>query len=78
VPDAELVRAYALSHSMVSIGVFVGPSIGVGLVSAGSASMGWLMLGMVCGRRRLVNRWRGDAPGVGFVAEQIRGCLPGG
>jgi hypothetical protein len=49
VPDAELMRANALSNSMMGIGLFFGPSIGVGLVGTGSASVVWLTLGALCG-----------------------------
>jgi MFS family permease len=49
VPDAELMRANALSNSMMGIGLFFGPSIGVGLVGTGSASVVWLTLGTLCG-----------------------------
>ena len=49
VPDAELMRANALSNSMMGIGLFFGPSIGVALVGTGSASVVWLTLGVLCG-----------------------------
>jgi MFS family permease len=49
VPDAELMRANALSNSMMGIGLFFGPSIGVVLVGTGSASVVWLTLGTLCG-----------------------------
>jgi MFS family permease len=49
VPDTELMRANALSNSMMGIGLFFGPSIGVGLVGIGSASAVWLTLGTLCG-----------------------------
>ena len=49
VPDAELMRANALSNSMMGIGLFFGPAIGVGLVGTGSASVVWLTLGTLCG-----------------------------
>jgi Major Facilitator Superfamily len=48
VPEAELMRANALSNSMMGIGLFFGPSIGVGLVGTGSASGVWLTLGTLC------------------------------
>jgi hypothetical protein len=66
VPDAELMRANALSNSMMGIGMFFGPSIGVGLVATGSASVVWLALGTLCGL-------------VGIAtAQRRRGCLPRG
>ncbi|HET7667814.1 MAG TPA: hypothetical protein VFK56_17445 [Mycobacterium sp.] len=49
VPDTELMRANALSNSMMGIGLFFGPSIGVALVGRGSASAVWLTLGVLCG-----------------------------
>ena len=49
VPDTELMRANALSNSMMGIGLFFGPSIGVGLVGTGNASVVWLTLGTLCG-----------------------------
>ena len=48
-PDAELMRANALSNSMMGIGLFFGPSIDVVLVGTGSASAVWLTLGTLCG-----------------------------
>ena len=66
VPDTELVRANALSNSMMGIGLFFGPSIGVVLVGTGSASVVWLTLGTLCGL-------------VGVTtAQRRRRALPGG
>jgi MFS family permease len=48
VPDGELTRANALSNSMMGIGMFAGPSIGVGLVTTGSAALVWLSLSVLC------------------------------
>jgi hypothetical protein len=48
VPEAELMRANALSNSMMGIGLFFGPSIGVGLVGTGNASGVWLTLCTLC------------------------------
>jgi hypothetical protein len=42
-------RANALSNSTMGIGMFIGPSIGVGLVGTGNASVVWLTLGTLCG-----------------------------
>jgi hypothetical protein len=44
VPERELTRANALSNSMMGVGLFAGPSIGVALVGAGSATLVWLVL----------------------------------
>jgi MFS family permease len=65
VPDSELTRANALANSMMGIGNFAGPSIGVALALTGDASVVWFGLAMCCtavtvftaalaGRRRLV------------------------
>lgn len=48
VPDRELVRANALVNSMMGIGNFVGPSIGVALVLTGDASVVWFGLAASC------------------------------
>jgi MFS family permease len=48
VPDRELTRANALSNSMMGIGVFFGPSIGVILIGTGSAPTVWLLLALMC------------------------------
>lgn len=48
VPDSELGRANALANSMMGIGTFVGPSIGVALILSGSAPVVWLSLAGCC------------------------------
>ncbi|MFW6724733.1 MFS transporter [Streptomyces sp. MAR4 CNY-716] len=48
VPDRELTRANALANSMMGVGNFAGPSIGVALVVTGSASAVWFGLGLCC------------------------------
>jgi MFS family permease len=48
VPDRELTRANALANSMMGIGSFAGPSIGVGLAVTGNASVVWFGLAMCC------------------------------
>jgi len=48
VPDSELTRANALANSMMGIGQFAGPSIGVGLALSGSAPLVWLGLALCC------------------------------
>jgi MFS family permease len=64
VPDSELTRANALANSMMGIGNFAGPSIGVVLALTGDASVVWFGLAVCCtvtavltgalaGRRRL-------------------------
>ena len=49
VPDHELARANALANSMMGIGNFMGPSIGIGLALSGNATVVWLGLGASCG-----------------------------
>lgn len=48
VPERELTRANALANSMMGIGSFAGPSIGVGLAVTGNASVVWFGLAMCC------------------------------
>jgi len=48
VRESELSRANAMANSMMGIGIFVGPSIGVGLVLSGSAPVVWLSLAACC------------------------------
>ena len=48
VPDKELTRANALVNSMMGIGNFAGPTIGVVLALSGSATVVWLGLAMCC------------------------------
>jgi MFS family permease len=48
VPEQELTRANALSNSMMGIGLFAGPSVGVALVASGSATTVWLALAALC------------------------------
>lgn len=48
VPDSELTRANALANSMMGIGNFAGPSIGVGLALAGQAAVVWFGLAACC------------------------------
>ncbi|MEU3079390.1 MFS transporter [Streptomyces albidoflavus] len=48
VPDRELTRANALAGSMMGVGNFAGPSIGVALAVAGSAPVVWFGLGLCC------------------------------
>lgn len=48
VPDSELGRANAMANSMMGIGTFVGPSIGVALILSGSAPVVWLSLAACC------------------------------
>lgn len=63
VPEAELTRANALSNSMMGVGLFAGPSLGVVLVAAGSAASVWLVLAVLCGAVSLATlRWRRRAP----------------
>lgn len=44
VPEHELTRANAMSNSMMGIGLLTGPTIGVALLSAGSAPVVWFGL----------------------------------
>ncbi|OLF14115.1 MFS transporter [Actinophytocola xinjiangensis] len=48
VPDHELTRANALVNSMMGIGNFTGPSIGVALVLTGDTSVVWFGLAASC------------------------------
>jgi hypothetical protein len=64
VPEEALTRANALSNSTMGIGMFLGPTIGVGLLSSGSAALVWLALGVLCASvglttvRLSLRRWR--------------------
>ncbi|WP_329208548.1 MFS transporter [Streptomyces sp. NBC_00683] len=49
VPDRELTRASALCNSMMGVGMFFGPSIGVALISLDHAAWVWLPLAALCG-----------------------------
>ncbi|MEE1783417.1 MFS transporter [Streptomyces sp. SP17BM10] len=49
VPERELTRANALCNSMMGIGMFFGPSIGVTLIGTGQAAWVWLPLAGLCG-----------------------------
>ncbi|WP_107407602.1 MFS transporter [Streptomyces griseus] len=48
VPDRELTRANALANSMMGVGNFAGPSIGVALAASGQAPVVWLGLALCC------------------------------
>ncbi|MER5891523.1 MFS transporter [Streptomyces sp. NPDC001876] len=48
VPDRELTRASALCNSMMGVGMFFGPSIGVALISLDHAAWVWLPLAALC------------------------------
>lgn len=48
VPEQDLTRANAFSNSMMGIGMFAGPAIGVGLVGTGNAPLVWLALAALC------------------------------
>lgn len=48
VPESDLSRANALVNSMMGIGTFAGPSIGVALTFSGNASVVWLGLAACC------------------------------
>ncbi|OLT48755.1 MFS transporter [Saccharomonospora sp. CUA-673] len=48
VPESELTQASALVNSMMGIGNFLGPSIGVLLVTTGNASTVWFGLAISC------------------------------
>ncbi|MEV6582870.1 MFS transporter [Streptomyces sp. NPDC051582] len=49
VPDRELTRASALCNSMMGVGMFFGPSLGVLLIGARHAAWVWLPLAALCG-----------------------------
>ncbi|SDN52622.1 MFS transporter [Geodermatophilus sp. DSM 45219] len=48
VPDEELTRANALANSMMGIGQFAGPAVGVALAVTGDAPTVWLTLALSC------------------------------
>lgn len=48
VPDHELTRANALANSMMGIGQFAGPAVGVALAVTGDAPTVWLTLALSC------------------------------
>ncbi|MFG2921280.1 MFS transporter [Streptomyces sp. NPDC048305] len=48
VPDRELTRANALANSMMGVGNFAGPSIGVALAVSGQAPVVWFGLALCC------------------------------
>ncbi|MEV1048926.1 MFS transporter [Streptomyces sp. NPDC049916] len=48
VPDRELTRASALCNSMMGVGMFIGPAIGVALISLDHAAWVWLPLAGLC------------------------------
>jgi hypothetical protein len=48
VPEQELTRANAMANSMMGVGLFAGPTVGVALVSTGSATTVWLALAGLC------------------------------
>jgi MFS family permease len=48
VPESELTRASALANSMMGVGNFTGPSLGIALAATGNATVVWLGLAMCC------------------------------
>ena len=48
VPERELTRVTALTNGVLGIGTFAGPSLGVALVTGGSAAGVWLTLAALC------------------------------
>ncbi|RVU23859.1 MFS transporter [Streptomyces antnestii] len=74
VPDSELTRANALVNSMMGVGKFAGPSVGIGLALSGNATVVWLGLAASCTvvtvlTRLLMNRRGTAAPAV---SEQLQ------
>jgi MFS family permease len=47
VPEQELTRANALANSMMGIGMFAGPTIGVALIGLGNVALVWLSLAVL-------------------------------
>lgn len=62
VPDRDLTRANALVNSMMGIGNFAGPAIGVGLALTGSAPTVWLTLAACCTAVTVLTRHRRRRP----------------
>lgn len=59
VAESELTRVTALTNGVMGIGTFAGPSIGVVLVTTGSAALVWLALAALCSTAILTTmRWR--------------------
>ncbi|MEU9580290.1 MFS transporter [Streptomyces chilikensis] len=59
VPERELTRASALCNSMMGVGMFLGPSIGVGLIGLGEPAWVWLPLAALCALVTLTTLRRG-------------------
>ncbi|WP_151775098.1 MFS transporter [Streptomyces abyssomicinicus] len=59
VPERELTRASALCNSMMGVGMFLGPSIGVGLIGLGEPALVWLPLAALCALVALTTLRRG-------------------
>lgn len=70
VPERELTRASALVNSMMGVGLFVGPSLGVALVGVGRAPLVWVVLAGCCGVVLLTVRDR--RPALAFAVGQGR------
>lgn len=64
VPDRELTRASALCNSMMGVGMFFGPSVGVLLIGSGHAAWVWLPLAALCGLVALATLRRRDRTGL--------------
>ena len=59
VAESELTRVTALTNGVMGIGTFAGPSIGISLVTGGSAALVWLALAALCSTAMLTTiRWR--------------------
>ncbi|MFD7083592.1 MFS transporter [Streptomyces sp. NPDC059918] len=72
VPDRELTRASALCNSMMGVGMFFGPSLGVLLIGARHAAWVWLPLAALCGLVALTTlRRRARTAAVVPVSEPV-------
>lgn len=69
VPDRELTRASALCNSMMGVGMFFGPSIGVALISLHHAAWVWLTLAGLCVLIALTTRRRGTPAAAPALAD---------
>ncbi|KMO96002.1 MFS transporter [Streptomyces roseus] len=72
VPDRELTRASALCNSMMGVGMFFGPSLGVLLIGGRHAAWVWLPLAALCGLVALTTvRRRARGAAVVPVSEPV-------
>lgn len=71
VAESELTRVTALTNGVMGVGTFVGPSVGVALISTGSAAIVWLAVAALCSTAMLTTaRWSLHQSGRGPAAAQ--------